>query len=210
MRAVASTDFHYYLLGTASFLFFQYLSTTAVQATFFSITNVSAGFSLRHMAWLAPAPASSTPYNLPLCLFLCSIRLLSLSPTFISSSRSSLRIFPSHSSPPACRRPTTAAGVHGVLGVRAPGRAEGGCSSPSVCATTRHRETTDATAREREPSIGPAALRHVQHRVSVSRDNGSVRGDFTNELRQIVFIQTRVSVRSSARCATDPKRILRG
>ena len=68
--------------------------------------------------------------------------------------------------PRSPRCPTMAAGVPGVPGVRAPERAEGGCSSPSVCATTRRRGTTGATAPGRGRSTGPAASRCVPPPVS--------------------------------------------
>lgn len=71
-------------------------------------------------------------------------------------------------SPSSPRHPTMAAGVPGVLGERAPEPAAAGCSSLSVCATTRRHGTMDATARGREPSIGPATSLHVQHQVRVA------------------------------------------
>lgn len=61
-----------------------------------------------------------------------------------------------------------AAGVPGVLGARAPGAAEVGCSSPNACATTHHRGTTGATARGKGLFIGRATSPRVHHPVSAA------------------------------------------
>lgn len=67
------------------------------------------------------------------------------------------------------RRPTTAAGVLGVLGAPAPEPAAVACSSPSASATTRRRATTAVTARARGPSTAPAASRRAHRPVSADQ-----------------------------------------
>lgn len=61
-----------------------------------------------------------------------------------------------------------AAGAHGERGARVHGLVEVGCSLPNVSATTRHLGTTGATARAREPSIGPVTSHHVHLQVSTN------------------------------------------
>lgn len=149
---------------TASFTLCPFLFCTTKNATFFSTTNLSPRTFSTVGAWLGQQP-------LPACLITINHPRSSLSFLFslISPSLDSPPILNSSfilPSPPSPRRPTTAAGAPGVLGVGAPELAEEGCSSPSDRATTRRRVTTAATAWEREPFIGPAMSRRVRHQVS--------------------------------------------
>lgn len=168
-----------YHMGIASSLFLSLLHTT-MHATFFFITNLfPKGFPCD--TWLGQQPlwlltcliSTNCPLSSTLFLSVFSLHpslLSDLSSAVISPNSYLLFHLPSplQSSPLSPRRPTTAAGVPGVLGVRAPELAEAGCSSPNACATTRHHVTTGVTARGREPSIGPATSHHVQHQVSVT------------------------------------------